>query len=274
MATVKTPNGKQYAGTVLRRITAAFFAFAAGTGAFAVEVSPDAAQEAVAGWVRLKEALGEQFDAAPASTATYQGRDGKGVFHVVSFEGGGYVVTSGDTDFTPILAWSKSGEFAATDENPLWCLIAGDTAMRAESQPSSGLSYAAATASPVATASPAAAGNAARWAALRAAAKPLSFDADDAEQSITSAPPDLRVPALAPLNDWSQSRIGNRGGTYYPVCFNYYTPANYPCGCVATSSAQVMRYFKWPQADNPVAVASFQCMSNGDNVSLSLMGGT
>ncbi|MBQ2625709.1 MAG: C10 family peptidase [Kiritimatiellae bacterium] len=274
MATVKTPNGKQYAGTVLRRITAAFFAFAAGTGAFAVEVSPDAAQEAVAGWVRLKEALGEQFDAAPASTATYQGRDGKGVFHVVSFEGGGYVVTSGDTDFTPILAWSKSGEFAATDENPLWCLIAGDTAMRAESQPSSGLSYAAATASPVATASPAAAGNAARWAALRAAAKPLSFDADDAEQSITSAPPDLRVPALAPLNDWSQSRIGNRGGTGYPVCFNYYTPANYSCGCVATSSAQVMRYFKWPQADNPVAVASFQCMSNGDNVSLSLMGGT
>ena len=264
MATVKTPNGKQYAGTVLRRITAAFFAFAAGTGAFAVEVSPDAAQEAVAGWVRLKEALGEQFDAAPASTATYQGRDGKGVFHVVSFEGGGYVVTSGDTDFTPILAWSKSGEFAATDENPLWCLIAGDTAARAESPSRSGLSYAAATASP-------AAGNAARWAALRAAAKPLSFDA---APSITSAPPDLRVPALAPQNDWSQSRIGNYSGTDYPVCFNYYTPANWPCGCVATSSAQVMRYFRWPQADNPVDVASFQCTSNDVAVTLSLMGGT
>ena len=38
--------------------------------------------------------------------------------------------------FTPILAWSKAGEFAATDENPLWCLIAGDTAMRAESRSS------------------------------------------------------------------------------------------------------------------------------------------
>ena len=157
MATGNTLDGKPYAATTLRRITAAFFAFAVGMGAFAAEVAPNAAQEAVAGWVRLKEALGEQFDAAPASTATYQGRDGKGVFHVVSFEGGGYVVTSGDTDFTPILAWSKSGEFAATDENPLWCLIAGDTAARAESPSRSGLSYAAATAS-------SAAGNAARWA--------------------------------------------------------------------------------------------------------------
>ena len=264
MATGNTLDGKPYAATTLRIITAAFFVFAAGMGAFAAEVAPDAAQEAVAGWVRLKEALGEQFDAAPASTATYQGRDGKGVFHVVSFEGGGYVVTSGDTDFTPILAWSKSGEFAATDENPLWCLIAGDTAARAEAPSRSGLSYAAATASP-------AAGNAARWAALRAAAKPLSFDA---APSITSAPPDLRVPALAPQNDWSQSRIGNYSGTDYPVCFNYYTPANWPCGYVATSSAQVMRYFRWPQADNPVDVASFPCTSNDVAVTLSLMGGT
>ena len=68
MTTGKALNGKPYAATTLRIITAAFFAFAAGMGAFAAEVAPDAAQEAVAGWVRLKEALGEQFDAAPAST--------------------------------------------------------------------------------------------------------------------------------------------------------------------------------------------------------------
>ena len=34
-------------------------------------------------------------------------------------EGGGYVVASGDDEVTPILAYSKSGTFEASEKNPL-----------------------------------------------------------------------------------------------------------------------------------------------------------
>ena len=71
--------------------------------AFGAGVTGDDAKGAVAGWVRLREALGDEIAAEPESVATYKGRDGRGEFHVVSLKGGGYVVTSGDTGITPIL---------------------------------------------------------------------------------------------------------------------------------------------------------------------------
>ena len=56
--------------------------------AFGAGVTGDDAKGAVAGWVRLREALGDEIAAEPESVATYQGRDGRGEFHVVSLKGG------------------------------------------------------------------------------------------------------------------------------------------------------------------------------------------
>ena len=73
----------------------------------AAEVTEAVAKEAVAGWASLQEALTAKDRFAGATVAkveTYQGCDGLGAFHVVSFEGGGFAVTSGDTEMTPILA--------------------------------------------------------------------------------------------------------------------------------------------------------------------------
>ncbi|MBQ3746860.1 MAG: hypothetical protein II863_05570, partial [Kiritimatiellae bacterium] len=67
---------------------------------WAAEVTEAVAKEAVAGWASLQEALTakDRFaGAAVAKVETFSGRDGLGVFHVVSFEGGGFAVTSGDT---------------------------------------------------------------------------------------------------------------------------------------------------------------------------------
>ena len=58
-------------------------------------MSSDDALCAVKGWVNLKEALGGDFDANPASVTAYDGEDVKGKFYVVTLEGGGYVVASG-----------------------------------------------------------------------------------------------------------------------------------------------------------------------------------
>lgn len=39
---------------------------------------------------------------------------------------------------------------------------------------------------------------------------------------------------------WDQSDVGD------VLVWNYYTPSNMVCGCVATSMAQVMKYYSWP----------------------------
>jgi len=54
---------------------------------------------------------------------------------------------------------------------------------------------------------------------------------------------DLRVPALV-QSAWDQE---SEGGAY-DYCYDYYTPNHYPCGCVATAMAQLMRYHRYPTA--------------------------
>ena len=100
--------------------------------ASAVEVTEDDAREAVCGWITLKETLagGAQFDASGISDVkTCSGKDGKGVFYVVTFAGGGYVVVSGDTDTEPILAYSSEGEWSEDEaKNPLMAMLGFDVA--------------------------------------------------------------------------------------------------------------------------------------------------
>ena len=112
---------------------AACAAAVAAFSAFGGEVAQDEARDAVRGWAALQEALTgkERFSAdGVAKVETYQGRDGRGSFHVVSFKGGGFAVTSGDTEIAPILAYSEDGEFVAGDENPLWVMLTRDVAGR------------------------------------------------------------------------------------------------------------------------------------------------
>ena len=103
--------------SVLAALAACTFAHFAANAA---EVSSAEAREAVAGWAALGDALtgAERFGGREiADVATYEGADGNGAFHVVSFVGGSFAVMSGDTEVTPILAYSEEGEFAATEEN-------------------------------------------------------------------------------------------------------------------------------------------------------------
>ena len=95
----------------------------------AEEVSGDDAMIAVAGWVRVKAALGEDFTAQPASVREYSGKDGNGKFYVVSLEGGGFVVTSGYTELEPVIAYSKTGTWVDdVTQNPLLAMLPIDVA--------------------------------------------------------------------------------------------------------------------------------------------------
>ncbi len=199
--------------------------------ATAGEVSSEEAKEAVAGWASLREAFGRQFDAEVADVKTYEA--GAGKFHVVSFEGGGYAVTSGDTSLEPVLAYSRTGTFDTSDGNPLFAMLKIDVAaaMAASTNASSRTRLlASASTGPTAQES--------KWARYRAASTNAASSAGSSRLLSASKPTsDLRVDYLV-QSYWSQSGHGE----------NYYTPNGYVCGCVATMGAQIMRYWQWPTA--------------------------
>ncbi len=43
------------------------------------------------------------------------------------------------------------------------------------------------------------------------------------------------------ISDWGQGSVAGR------LVYNYYTPNNWPTGCVAAAAAQIFNYYKWPK---------------------------
>ena len=221
----------------------------------------------VAGWQSAREALGDQLTASPASVKEYSGLGGTGTYYVVTLEGGGFVVTSGDTSLEPVLAYSKTGEWVDdVKRNPLMAMLEIDVAAasaglaeRSSAIKSRKLLLATSSGSASATASsdsktePSAA-NQAKWAKYKAASGGTQTSSSNRKSLMASAPSsDLRVSPLV-ASSWSQSGRGE----------NWYTPGNgeanngngYVCGCVATMGGQIMRYWKWPDSTVNVTAAS------------------
>lgn len=190
-----------------------------------------------------------------ASAITYNDVNGNPAFHCVSFDQGGFVVTSTDDGILPIVAFSDSGTLDADPDNPLWAMLNDDMPKRT-----------------------AAAQSQQKLLALGLAAKGV-VDAEIAENQanwdrlitggvnilgLTSVP-DVRVDPLV-QSLWSQSTVS--GLTVY----NYYTPNNSVCGCVATAMAQVMRFHQYPTAS--VTAQTKNCSVNGVWQNLTMQGGT
>ena len=214
-------------------------------GVSAEEVSSDVAEDAARGWINLREALGEEITAEPESVLTYDAKDGKGKYYVVNLKGGGFVVTSGDTEIEPILAYSKDSTWNTNaTQNPLMVMLNIDVAaMMAEcsanaantttsvKQQGGGLRLAGAGTASVQQQDD----KAAKWARLRGAAS--TKGGARLQAGSRSSINDVRVNTLMETK-WGQSGHGE----------NQYTPRGYVCGCVATAGAQIMRYWRYPTA--------------------------
>ena len=191
---------------------------------------------------------------------------------VAKFEGGGYIVLSADDLVDPVIAFSETGDgIEIDDRNPFWALLRGDIAAR---EAAAGVERGAASA-PAADAgegegSAPKAGPAAPTAAQRKWADLLSEGEAPKlrSRSAVAAPSDLRVDSFVDSR-WNQSTVYTSGSTYN--CYNYYTPNNYVCGCVATAGAQIMRYWQWPQT--AVTPRMQTCYVNGSSVSKTMYGG-
>ncbi len=247
-----TTRAKALRRALFRASVLAMVAAGAAFPLLADEVSGDDAMSAVAGWVRVKAALGEDFTAQPPGVREYPGQDGNGKFYVVTLEGGGFVVTSGDTDLEPVIAYSKSGTWVDdVTQNPLLAMLPIDVAAASSTMAGSavddGNGQAARSTSGRRLAAAAPSGKAAKWAELMSTAAKGGTRLQAG--SINQNPGDLRVGKLL-TTAWSQGRY-----SFPRVAYNYYTPtvdtdANYRfvCGCVATAGGQIMYYHQWPQS--------------------------
>ena len=200
-------------------------------------VTAKQAAEAVRGWLRYDaKPMGETLSGQIGEVKGYKGPAGKLAYYVVSLAPEGFVIVPADDLVEPIIAFSPRGKYEATRESPWHAIVSQDVPKR--------VAYVQTRQFMAAGADRAKArGNlelaSKRWSRLRDAAAELHT-----EKAVPKAPPtsvsDVRVAPFVATR-WSQ---GNSGGGH---CYNYYTPNNYVCGCVATALAQVLKYFEVPQ---------------------------
>ena len=227
--------------------------------ASAEEVSADSAGVAAQRWLQDDAALGCALGSEVDAVHTCSPQEGS-TFHVVKLKGGGFVVMSSDTTREPVVAFSSGGDLVESDSNPLWVLLKSDLALRVGGSSSSGVAKNGLLRA--AAGSSSGSGNEAKWNRLLGKSGGLLRASQGA--AVIS---DVRVAPLV-QSKWDQEDVGDGH------CYNYYTPSNYVCGCVATAGAQIMRYFEWPRSD--VSVAPFtnpHCEVNGSTRTLTTQGG-
>ncbi|MBN2133336.1 MAG: C10 family peptidase [Sedimentisphaerales bacterium] len=186
------------------------------------------AEVAVAGWLADDPApLGIALGRGLAGVDTFCDEAGRPLYHVVHVDPLGLVVVPADDAAEPILAFAEAGTFDASPANPLAALIRHDLAARLEN------------------ARPAAAGSVriqegpqcqAKWRYLMARADAGAHALGLQGLETVS---DVRVDPLIQTR-WSQGDVCGAS------CYNYHTPKNYTCGCVATAMAQLMYYHRYP----------------------------
>lgn len=227
------------------------------TGAAGREITAAEASLAVSRWAGGREApLGARGIAGNGVSRVETARDGEGraLYHAVHLEGGAVVVASAESGLVPIVAFSD-GAADGGEGNPLWDILAKDMGNRLSGV--DGAREAAGAARKGAGAADGAIGrNEATWAEL--------LSDRQARAGRVTALVDTRVAPLLKTS-WNQEMSN---GQYV---YNYFTPNHYPCGCVATAMAQVMRHHQHPKA----AVASFSkvCQVDGQETAMWTLGG-
>ncbi|MBQ3343521.1 MAG: C10 family peptidase [Kiritimatiellae bacterium] len=244
----------------------ALLAMLAASTLWAVEVTSEQAKTAVANWISASSTrLESQFKSRQAeSSKTHKTASGRAVYHAVNLKGGGFVVTSGDTRLSPIIAFSGTGRFVGDEASPFHALLrknfvgAVTELERADGEASKaakqGLSYGPA---------PRTAAEA-EWASLLS--EPKSYATGRTSVS------DTRVGIMLKTK-WGQDGGYADGGwgEYLPALDYYVFYPNLPndklqrgilpCGCVATAGAQLMYFWKYPTASIPQF--SNQCTLDG-----------
>ena len=242
-----------------------------GMSADAVEVTSAQAQTAVKNWVRKNpRAMDSRFKANSGAVETMRNALGRALCHVVNLDGGGFVVTSGDTKLSPIIAFSDSGTFSRDPHSPLFAMLQRDMTGRlaaiGESQESNApvrklMSASASTNDSSAEKSKTM--NEKAWEDLLIEPKPVLKAVASSSQL-----DDVRVEPLT-KTVWDQGNWGDYSDLGH--AYNYWTPNHVVCGCVATAGAQIMKYWEYPKSN--VTPLTIECSFNYEPRMLTMIGG-
>lgn len=190
---------------------------------------------------------------------TYKDGDQNALYHVIHLAPKGFVVVAADDDVEPIVAFSGRSDYVPSPDNPLTSLLDSDLAGRVQLARKQGRRLHA-----VERAAQRANG---KWRQLAEQPLPLlegDREGDGGGGTGLVSVADTRVAPLLETH-WDQSTVA--GSNVY----NYYTPSNYYCGCLATAMAQFMRYFRRPVQG--VGTNSFSITVSGVPDVRSLRGG-
>ena len=211
-------------------------------------VSAQDAKTAVDNWLLDDAKLGCKLGSAAETVHSESTTNGVN-FHVVSLKDGGFVVTAGDTRLGPVLAFSSGDINEFKEGMPLHDLVAG------------GLASAKAI---VNAPKPAGAEDSAqekKWKNL--------LDTTKTRVAGATTLSDVRVAAMV-KSYWNQKTAQSSSTT---ACYNYYTPNNYYCGCVATAIAQILRYYQYPAKTVALPTYTETCTVSGTAKELTTQGG-
>ncbi len=220
---------------------------AVGSPLLAAPITEQEAEKAVTGWLRMDpKPMGVEFGPQVAKVATFMGADGQPAYYIVYVQPSGFVVVPADGEIEPIIAFSLSGSYDPSPDNPLGALVTQDLNGRMarvrEVRAAQGDERAPANMSD----------SGSRWAQFIEAAE------DPVQEGLSSISDVCVAPFIQ--SKWSQSR------TCSNICYNYYTPNSYPCGCVATAMAQLMRYHQHPAAGIGMKACTITVDGSGETV--------
>jgi hypothetical protein len=198
------------------------------------------AEKVVRGWLKVEpNPLQTQLGHQVRRVEVFADDDGEPIYYVVYLRPAGFVIVPVDDLVEPIIGFAAWGSYDPSPDNPLGALVSADLPGRVATARAF---QAAAGAHPQKKKLTEQQVGFER-ACFRAQGKwaELQDYADMVEPLGIGSISDVWVAPIV-KSEWGQGEVCYAG--WY--CYNYYTPNNWPCGCVATATAQLMRFHKYP----------------------------
>ena len=216
------------------------------------------AERAVKGWLKSNsKPFGRILKQHTKKTRTFTDANNTPLFHVVYLKPSGFAIISADDRIEPIIAVAADGDFDPSPGNPLAALVTGDLKKRVAVVKGIDSLPLKKTKKPPDFIPKAKA----KWEKLFSIAESSDIFIEAGASAIT----DIRIDQLI-QSKWSQAVTCDVNN-----CYNYWTPNNYPSGCVATAMAQLMRYYRHPTA--AVGTPTFTIYVDDTNDVVPLRGG-
>jgi hypothetical protein len=224
---------------------------------WAVPTTAEEADKIVTGWLKADpKPLGTSLGWQVKKVDIFTDDSGNPIYYIVYLHPTGFVIVSADDLVEPIIAFVQGENFDPSPENPLGALVTNDLNGRIAAVRST---FKLQTIDKQSTTSE----SQSKW-------RYFIDLADKPKEKITLmdlGDPSISDVRVAPLikSKWNQQLVCGL------LCYNYYTPNNYPCGCPATTMAQLIRYFEYPTIG--IGLNMFQIKVDGNVQMVSTRGG-